>query len=87
MSYVMQAILGNPKAPENGVATVSFPLSETEYDHSITTILEPLGIGSVIAQDCFVEEIDSGYEILQRLKGQMVNVDELDYEGTINTDI
>lgn len=35
MSYVMQAILGNPKAPENGVATVPFPLSEAEYDHSM----------------------------------------------------
>lgn len=79
MSYVMRAILRNSKAPENGVATVPFPLIEAEYDHSITTILEPMGIGSVVAQDCFVEEIDSGYEILQCLKGQMVNVDELDY--------
>lgn len=79
MSYVMQAILGNPNAPENGVATVSFPLSETEHDHSIAAILEPIGIGSVVTQDCFVEEIGSSYEILQCLKGQMVNVDELDY--------
>lgn len=79
MSYVMQAILGNPKAPENGVATVSFPLSEAEYDHSIAAILEPMGIGSAVSRDCMVEEIDSFYEVLQCLRGQMVNVDELDY--------
>lgn len=79
MSYVMQAILGNPKAPEHGVATVSFPLSEAEYDHSIAAILEPMGIGSAVSRDCMVEEIDSFYEVLQCLRGQMVNVDELDY--------
>lgn len=79
MSYVMQAILGNPNAPENGVATVPFPFSETEYDHSISTILEPMGIGSAVSRDCMVEEIDSSYEVLQCLKGQVANVDELDY--------
>lgn len=79
MSYVMQAILGNSNAPEYGVATVPFPLSEAEYGHSIAAVLEPMGIGSVVAQDCFVAEIDSSYEVLQCLKGQVVNVDELDY--------
>lgn len=71
MSYVMQAILGNSNAPEYGVATVPFPLSEAEYGHSIAAILEPMGIGSVVAQDCFVAEIDSSYEVLRCLKGQV----------------
>lgn len=79
MSYVMQAILGNPNAPENGVATVPFPLDGDEYAHSITAVLAPMEIGSAVSRDCMVEEIDSSYEVLQCLKGQVVNVDELDY--------
>ena len=79
MSYVMQAILGNPNAPEYGVATVPFPLDGDEYAHSITEVLAPMEIGSAVSCDCMAEEIDSSYEVLQCLKGQVVNVDELDY--------
>lgn len=79
MSYVIKARLSNAKHPENGVATVPFPLSGDEYAHSITEVLEPMEIGSAVSQDCKVEEIDSSYEVLQCLKGQEVNVDELDY--------
>ena len=79
MKYVIKASLGNPNIPENGVATVYFPLSGSEYSHSIAEVLEPMGIGSAVVQDCFVEEIDSSYGFLQCLKQQIVNVDELDY--------
>ena len=79
MSYVIKAVLSNPDIPENGVASIPFPLSSAEYDHSIGEILEPMGIGSAVTQDCKVEEIDSIYEVLDCLKGQVVNVDELDY--------
>lgn len=79
MSYIIQAILSNAKHPENGVATVPFPLDGDKYAHAISEVLAPMKIGSAVSRDCMVEEIDSGYEILQRLKGQMVNVDELDY--------
>lgn len=79
MSYVIKAVLSNPNTPENGVATIPFPLSGAEYEHSISEVLEPMGVGSAFAQDCKVEEIDSGYEVLTCLKGQVVNVDELDY--------
>lgn len=79
MSYVIQARLSNARQPENGVATVPFPLDGHEYAHSITEVLEPMGIGNAISRDCKVEEIDSFYEVLQCLKEQVVNVDELDY--------
>lgn len=79
MSYVIQAQLSNARQPENGVATVPFPLDGDEYAHSITEVLEPMGIGNAISRDCKVEEIDSFYEGLQCLKEQVVNVDELDY--------
>lgn len=79
MSYVIQAQLSNARQPENGVATVPFPLDGDEYAHSITEVLEPMGIGNAISRDCKVEEIDSFYEVLQCLKEQVVNVDELDY--------
>lgn len=79
MSYVIKAVLSNPSIPESGVATIPFPLSSAEYDHSISEVLEPMGIGSAVAQDCMVDDIDSGYEVLACLKGQAVNADELDY--------
>ena len=79
MSYVIKAVLSNPSIPESGVATIPFPLSSAEYDHSISEVLEPMGIGTAVAQDCMVDDIDSGYEVLACLKGQAVNADELDY--------
>lgn len=79
MSYVIQATLSNAKHPEYGEATISFPLGEDEYSHSINEVLIPMGIGDAIKRDCTIESIDSYYEILQCLKGKTVNVDELDY--------
>lgn len=79
MTYVIQATLRNAKHPEYGEATISFPLSGDEYAHSINEVLIPMGIGDAINQDCTIESIDSNYEVLQCLKGQTVNVDELDY--------
>lgn len=79
MSYVIKAVLSNPSIPENGVATIPFPLSRAEYDHSISEVLKPMGIGSAVSRDCMVDDIDSGYEVLGCLKGRVVNVDELDY--------
>lgn len=79
MPYVIQAALSNAKHPEYGEATIPFPLSGDEYAHSINEVLIPMGIGDAINQDCTIESIDSNYEVLQCLKGQTVNVDELDY--------
>lgn len=78
MSYVIQARLSNAKHPENGSNEILFPLSREDYPGEIQRLGE-LQAGDAVRRDCMVEEIDSYYEVLQCLKGQVVNVDELDY--------
>lgn len=75
---MLKTILTSPTHPEYGSVTVSFPIPEEDYDHSIS-LLEGLGIGDILAQDCRVVELESPYPVLDRLKGAAVNVDELDY--------
>lgn len=72
------AVLRNPAHPEYGVAKLPFPLPRAEYDHGIN-VLSILEIGDAVIQDCRVDELDSSYPVLNRLVGQSVNVDELDY--------
>lgn len=72
------AILSNPAHPEYGIATIPFPLSMKEYDHSME-VLSALEIGNAVRQDCKVDELTDCYPVLKRLEGQAVNVDELDY--------
>lgn len=78
MSYIIQATLSNPKHSENGKNEILFPLEQKDYAGEIQRLGE-LGIGDAVDQDCLVEDIDSYYEVLQCLKGQIVNVDELDF--------
>ncbi len=72
------AILSNPAHPEYGVATIPFPLSREEYDHSME-VLSALEIGDAVRQDCKVDELTDCYPVLKRLERQAFNVDELDY--------
>lgn len=44
-------------------------MSREDYPSGIQRLAE-LGVGDAVRQDCKVEEINSGYEILRRLKGQ-----------------
>lgn len=78
MSYVIQARLSNAKYPENGSNEIILPLSRKNYVDEVQRLRE-LQAGDAIRRDCKVEEVDSYYEVLQCLKGQVVNVDELDY--------
>ena len=75
---IFQAVVSNKAHPEYGQTTVPFPISSSEYDHTIE-LLEAMGLGDTLAQDCRVVEISSTYPILNRLVTQSVNVDELDY--------
>lgn len=72
------AVLSNPAHPECGVAKLYFPLSRGEYDYAINA-LSALEIGHAVRQDCKVDELTDCYPVLNRLEGQTVNVDELDY--------
>ena len=78
MSYVIKAVLSNPRRPEYGQMTILFPIPDSKYDHTIE-LLEAMGSGAPTAQDCRVDELDSSYPILSRLLAQSVSVDELDY--------
>lgn len=78
MSYVIKAVLRNAMHPAYGCATIPFPLTRQNYGETIG-YLKGLDAGNAVAQDCVVEDIDSYYEVLNCLKGQAVNVDELDY--------
>ncbi len=74
MSYVIKAVLSNAQHPEYGQVTVPFPVSDEEYDHTVE-MLEPLGIGDALRQDCQVDELDSHYSVLKRLEGKSVNLE------------
>ena len=78
MSYVIKAALASKEHPGYGMVTVSFPIPRDEYDHTIE-LLEGLGVGDPLGQDCQVTGLDSSYPVLKRLEGQQVNMDELDY--------
>lgn len=78
MSYMIQARLSNAQYREGGSNEILFPLSRDDYPGEIQRLGE-LQAGDAVRQDCMVEEIDSSYEVLQCLRWQAVNVDELDY--------
>ena len=75
---MIKAVLNSPPHPQCGEVTVSFPIPRKEYDHTME-LLESLGIGDALDEDCLVAELDSRYPVLNRLEGTKVNVDELDY--------
>ena len=75
---IMSVVLENPDRPEYGVATISFPIPNEEYDHCIE-LLETLEGGDAVKADCKVVSIDSYYSVLKRMENLKVNVDELDY--------
>ena len=78
----MEAILKNPEHPEYGTAAIPVPFSiaAKEYEESMRR-LAAMGIGDPLARDCVVEEIKDALPVFDRLKGQRVNADELDYLG------
>ena len=78
MSYVIKAVLSNPKRPECGQITVPFPIPVDQYDQTIE-MLQAMGLGEPVEQDCKVDVIDSHYSVLGTLEGTRVNVDQLDY--------
>ena len=75
---MIQAVLSNKQHPEYGVATVPFPIVKDEYDH-ILALLEPLGIGDAVKQDCHIEEVRGDFPALRQMELTNANLDELDY--------
>ena len=73
-----KVILSNKAHPEYGEATIPLPIPDDQYDSTIE-LLNGLDIGDATAQDCHVDATLFSIPILNRLTGQTVNVDELDY--------
>ncbi len=72
---ICKAALSSAAHPEYGSVTVSFPLSDSEYDHTIER-LENLEIGDVLKQDCRIMKLESQNPVLKRIEGTEVNVDD-----------
>ena len=78
MRRALKATICNEAHPEYGAVSLPFPIKLEEYDENLK-MLDALGIGDPIEQDCFVDEIESPHLILERLKGNRINLDELDF--------
>ena len=78
MSEVIRAVLSNAQHPEYGHVSMPFPIPTEEYDETIE-ILQEKDVGYSANRDCIVDEVESAYDVLETLKGTLVNVDELDY--------
>lgn len=78
MSYVIKAILSNPRRPECGQITIPFPIPADQYDQTIE-MLQEMDLGYSVNRDCKVDEVDSHYHVLGAINGTLVNVDQLDY--------
>lgn len=78
MRRALKATICNEAHPEYGAVSLPFPIKLEEYDENLK-MLDALGIGDPIEQDCFVAEISTAYPVLKCLEGSSVNVDELDY--------
>ena len=78
MSYVIKAVLSNPRRPECGQITIPFPIPNDQYDQTIE-MLQAMDLGYSVNRDCTVNEVDSRCHVLAALHGTLVNVDQLDY--------
>ena len=74
----LKATLSNEAHPEYGAVSLSFPVAMEEYEDDLKKLNE-LEIGSPLERDCLIDEIESPHQILERLKGNRINLDELDF--------
>ena len=67
-------VLSNHKFPEDGQVSIPLPIPPEEYEHCME-MLEVLCIGHATRRDCMVDSIESDYPALERLEGEMINLD------------
>ena len=78
MSYVIQAVLSNPRRPECDQITIPFPIPVDQYDKTIE-MLQAIDLGFSVNRDCTVDEVNSRYRVLGAVRGTLVNIDQLGY--------
>ena len=66
MSYVIQAVLSNPRRPECDQITIPFPIPVDQYDKTIE-MLQAIDLGFSVNRDCTVDEVNSRYSVLNTL--------------------
>lgn len=74
----MKVKLNNGRFPEDGSVVVSLPIETEEYDQVIRQ-LDRLAVGSACLRDCGFEALLEGPDVMNRLAGGKVNIEELDY--------
>ena len=74
----MKVKLNNGRFPEDGSVVVTLPIEIEEYDQVIRQ-LDRLGVGSACLRDCGFEALLEGPDVMNRLAGGKVNIEELDY--------
>ena len=74
----MKVKLNNGRFPEDGGVIVTLPIEIEEYDQVIRQ-LDRLGVGSACLRDCGFEALLEGPDVMNRLAGGKVNIEELDY--------
>ncbi len=75
---IIHTEIGNRTHPENGVASIPFPIPTEDYPR-IIEMLKAFEVGDVRKLDCHIAEIESPLPVLKCLEDTDVNVDELDY--------
>ena len=75
---MLQGTIINDHHPEYGSVVIQFPIPGDEYEH-VLGLLEAMGIGDALEQDCYVDEIRGNYPVLKGLEGSSVNLEEMDY--------
>ena len=52
----MKVLICNKDNPHQGCESIPLPIPDEEYDHCME-LLKALGVGGVVARDCYVEQI------------------------------
>ena len=74
----MKVLICNKDNPHQGCESIPLPIPDEEYDHCME-LLKALGVGGVVARDCYVDQIEDAPPVLDVLRQQEANIDELDF--------
>ena len=64
---VLRCVLSNAAHPEYGQVTIPFPIPVMEYERTLE-LLAAMELGARLKRDCRVDELESGFPILKRLR-------------------
>lgn len=74
----MNITISNAVHPEYGVASIPFPIPESQYEHIVYQLGE-IEVGDPRKKDCFINEVRGTWPVLKRLEDSIANLEELDF--------